>query len=146
MKEQKTINGAGLVLSGCFLLLGAYLTLSSFSLPAGSGGYPGAGFFPRVLGIVILVLAVLLVCQTLLGGRVAGIQMGHGRMVAGVAALTLVYLLLWGTGIFALRTFVFVAIFLRFLGQPWKTGLTVSAVLTACVTAAFQYGLNLSLD
>lgn len=146
MSNPRKINHTSMVLAGCFLLLGVYLVLSSFSLPGGAAGYPGARFFPQVLGIVIVVLSGLLVLEGWLGDRAGSFEVGHAGAVAGVAALTLVYLLLWGTGFFPIRTFIFIALLLRFLKQPWKTGLTVAAVLAAVVTVAFGYGLHLSLD
>jgi len=137
---------ADLVVAGVFMALGAYILVASLGLPAGSGGYPGAGFFPTVLGVVMLALSGMLGAQAVLGRSEGGFRADHGWMVTGVTGLTFAYLLFWGSGVFALRTFLFVALLLRFLGQSWKTGLTVSAVLTAATTAAFQMGLNLSLD
>ena len=66
--------------------------------------------------------------------------------VVGAIGLTFVYLVLWGTGLFALRTGVFLALFLKFLGQNWKTSIAVAAVLTVTVTVAFQMGLRVSLE
>lgn len=146
MKERKKIDAASLILCGGFLMLGSFLTISSFDLPSGTAGYPGAGFFPRALGITILMLSVFLALQSLHGRMITEFRMNHSRVVAGVGALTLAYLLSWGAGLFALRTFVFVLLLLRFLDQSWKTSVIVSAVLTGSVTLAFQFGLNLSLD
>jgi hypothetical protein len=53
---------------------------------------------------------------------------------------------LWGSGLFALRSAVFLALFLRLLGETWKTSVAVSAVLAAGVTLAFQFGLRISLE
>jgi hypothetical protein len=95
---------------------------------------------------VTLALSGMLAAQALLGRSGGRFRAGHVWMVAGVAGLTFAYLLLWGTGIFAVRTFLFVTVLLRFLGQSWKTAAAVSAVLTAATTAAFQIGLQLSLE
>jgi hypothetical protein len=56
------------------------------------------------------------------------------------------YLALWGTGLFPLRTAIFLALLLKFLGQEWRAAVSVSVALTVVATAAFQYGLNVSLE
>ena len=109
---------------------------------------PGPGFFPRVIGAVIILLAGALIVQTV---RARTLPQGewhieNGRAIAGAIGLVFVYLLLWGTGLFALRTAVFLALFVRFMGQPWKQSIVVSLVLSAVVVAAFQYGLHVSLE
>jgi len=66
--------------------------------------------------------------------------------VLSVCALTAVYLAMWGTGLFALRTAVFLALFLRLVGQSWRAGVSVSAALTAVAVLAFQIGLRVNLE
>ena len=134
--------------AAAFALLGLYLVASSFSLPPGVGRLPGPGFFPRVIGAVIILLAGALFAQTL---RARTLPQGewrieNGRAIAGAIGLVFVYLLLWGTGLFAVRTAVFLALFMRFMGQPWKQSALVSLALSAVVVAAFQYGLHVSLE
>ena len=134
--------------AAAFALLGSYLIASSLSLPPGVGRLPGPGFFPRVIGAVIILLAGALFAQTL---RTRTLPQGewrieNGRAIAGAIGLVFVYLLLWGTGLFAVRTAVFLALFMRFMGQPWKQSIVVSLVLSAVVVAAFQYGLHVSLE
>lgn len=131
-----------------FALLGAYLIASSFALPPGVGRLPGPGFFPRVIGGMVALLAGLLFVQTMRARAVpqGEWRIGNGRAIMGSIALLLVYLLLWGTGFFALRTAVFLALFMRFMGQPWKQSILVAAILSVLVVAAFQYGLHVSLE
>lgn len=136
-----------IVASG-FALLGSYLIASSFALPPGMGRLPGPGFFPQVIGAAILFLAGALLVQTMRARSAPQSEwrIENGRAIAGAIGLVLVYLLLWGTGLFALRTAVFLALFIRFMGQPWKQSIAVSIVLSAVVVAAFQYGLHVSLE
>ena len=136
------------IVSAGFALLGLYLIASSFALPPGMGRLPGPGFFPRVIGVAIVLLAGALFVQTM---RARSVPQGewridNGRAIAGAIGLAFVYLLLWGSGLFALRTGVFLALFMRFMGQPWKQSILVAALLTALVVAAFQYGLHVSLE
>lgn len=140
-------NRRDIVVALCFLLLGGYLVVTALGLPAGVGRLPGAGFFPLVTGVVTLVLTALLFVQTWRRREEAApAETAHWTAIGGVIGLTFFYLLLWGTGLFWLRTVVFLALFLRLLGEAWKTSFLVSATLTVAVTLAFQVGLRISLE
>lgn len=134
------------VLAVAFLALGAGLVASSFGLPAGVGRVPGPGFFPRVIGGATLLLALLLLGQTRGAAPRAPAAPADLRAALGAMALLALYLSSWGTGLFALRTAVFLALFLRFLGQPWKPALAVSITLSAAVFFVFSAALGVSLD
>jgi hypothetical protein len=136
------------VLGAAFLALGIGLAASSFALPEGVGRLPGPGFFPRVIGGVMILLSLALSWQSRRPGPAAQSTAAAAdlRSVLGAVGLLALYLLLWGTGLFALRTGVFVVLLLRFFGQPWRTALAVSVPLTAAVVLAFQVGLGVSFD
>jgi hypothetical protein len=140
------VNWTDISLAVFFLLIGIYLTVSASVLPAASDGLAGPGFFPRAIGVVMLGLGTILLFQGIRAWSTASFDVRHGGTIAAIVIMTALYLLLWGIGFFPLRTFIFVVLFLRLLGQSWKTGVGVSLVLTAAVTGAFQYGLRLSLD
>jgi hypothetical protein len=135
-----------LVVGGSFLALGLALVASSYALPAGMGRLPGPGFFPRVIGGVITALSLALLWRARRGGETESPAPADLRTVLGVVGLLFLYLLLWGTGLFPVRTAVFLLVLLRFLGQPWRSGLTVSLSLTAVIVLAFQIGLRVSLE
>ena len=135
-----------LVVGGSFLALGVALVASSYALPAGMGRLPGPGFFPRVIGGVITLLSLALLWQARRRGETESPAPADLRTVLGVVGLLFLYLLLWGTGLFPVRTAVFLLVLLRFLGQPWRSGLTVSLSLTAVIVLAFQIGLRVSLE
>ena len=59
MKALRNYNRTDLLVSAGFLLLGIYLMVSGNRLPA------GAGFFPMVLGLVVLALSIGLVFQSI---------------------------------------------------------------------------------
>ncbi|MBI1355085.1 MAG: hypothetical protein GC160_12120 [Acidobacteria bacterium] len=126
-----------------FAAFAAALMAGAKALPAGIGKQPGAGFFPFWIGVAMLLLAAPLILKTSPEKAKEPIRWSRPALVAG---LTLVYLLLWGSGWFALRTVVFLALLLRLLGESWRAGLGVSATLTAAVVLAFQYGLRVSLE
>ncbi len=130
------------ILGAAFALVAGGFIVSARALPAGLANVPGAGFFPFWIGLAMLGLSIPLLFR-----NTGATEKAEGwRQAAAVAGLTLVYLLLWGQGFFALRTFIFLAVLLRLLGESWRAGATVSATLTAAVVVAFQYGLRVSLE
>lgn len=127
-----------------FAVVAAAFLLGAKALPPSLGNLPGAGFFPFWIGAAMLGLSVPLLLRS---GPQALQTPAEGWAQAGmVGALTLLYLLLWGSGFFAVRTVVFLAILLKMLGESWRGSLGVSATLTAVVVAAFQYGLRVNLE
>jgi len=140
------VNRSDFVVGAVFLVVGVYLLISSFGFPPGMGPLPGPGFYPGIIGAVIILLAV-----TLLAGSLRSADKGHflvenRRAIALTAGLMALYIAFWGVIPFALRTVLFVVVFLRLLGQRWKPAIMVSLVLTAVVLAAFQYGLRVDFD
>lgn len=139
------MNKGDLAAAVMFLLLGLSLCVSAVSLPAGIGTLPGPGFFPSVIGGLVVLLSALLLRQawTRQAGR---IEVSNGRVLAGTAGLTLVYLLLWGSGGFIVRTLVFLVLLLRLFGERWRTSFAVGIVLAGAITLGFRFGLRLTLE
>jgi hypothetical protein len=140
------MSRSNLAVAAAFMLLGIYLVASAWALPAGVGRLPGPGFFPQVIGSVTMLLSVALLIQTARRRDGGDFVVANTRGLAGAIGLVFLYLLLWGSGWFALRTAVFLALFLRFLGQRWTASIAVALALTAAVVGAFQYGLSISLE
>ena len=92
------------------------------------------------------VLAIGLLARRTEAGAEAGASVSNLGQVAGASALLFGYLLLWGTGLFAARTAIFLLLSLRFLGQAWIPAAGYAAVVTAFVHLAFDTGLNVSLE
>lgn len=134
------------IVAASFLLLAALLLFGSYQLPPGMGRLPGPGFFPGSIGLVMLGLSLALLIRPSAVDVPSSLLGGDMRLAAVVALLTCVYLALWGSGFFFLRTVLFLYLFLRLLGEKPRTGITVAFVLTASVTVAFQYGLHVSLE
>lgn len=139
-----------LAVAAAFFVLGWCLVASAARFPPGVGGLPGPGFFPGLVGAAMMALAVALASSRLRRGQPAA-PARFGKPAASYApfltalALTALYLGLWGRIPFALRTAVFVAVFLRSQAQPWRSSIQTAAVLTAAVMVAFQYGLRVDL-
>ncbi len=129
-----------------FVVLAGLLLWGSWLLPPGVGRVPGPGFFPASIGWVLLALSVALLIRPAAVESAGALLRGDLRP-AGIAALiTFVYLALWGTGFFFVRTVLYLYLFLRVLGEKPRAGIAVALVLTAAVTLAFQYGLHVALE
>jgi hypothetical protein len=134
------------IVAGVFALLAALLLLGSWLLPEGIGRLPGPGFFPISIGGVMLALSLALLVRPAAAESGGSLLRGDLRLAGIVALVTFAYLALWGTGFFFLRTVLFLYLFLRLLGEKPRAGVAVAVALTALVTAAFQYGLHVTLE
>lgn len=135
-----------IVAGGLFLALGIALLATGAAFPSGVGGLPGAGFFPQIIGGVTALLAGALVVNSRAGSAGSPAEIENIRHVAGALGLLCLYLLLWGTGFFVIRTAVFLLLLLTFLGQRWISAAVCSTVLTVFAYLAFDMGLNVSLE
>lgn len=139
------MNRGDLLVGGGFLALAAAIANGAWQLPAGIGNVPGPAFFPLAIAAVMAALACGLLWQARRKGSGGAAPADWGRTL-GAAALTFVYLAMWGSGWFPLRTAVFLFLLLRFLGESWKASAGVAATLTTAVFLAFQVGLRVSLE
>lgn len=140
------MSGPDRIVAVSFVILSGLLLFGASLLPEGIGRLPGPGFFPTSIGGVMLALSLALLARPA-AAEAAGSLMRGDLRTAGVATLlTFAYLALWGTGFFFLRTVLFLFLFLRLLGEKPRTGAAVALALTAVVTAAFQYGLHVTLE
>jgi putative tricarboxylic transport membrane protein len=128
-----------------FLALGLSLIVSAYQLPSGMGRLPGPGFFPALTGLLIVILAAFLLGVSL-RRQAPRFEVHNKTALAVTIGLLAAYLLLWGKLPFAIRTVVLLVVFLRFLGERWRTSVTVAIVLSVAVLLAFQYGLRVDLQ
>lgn len=129
-----------------FLAIAAALAAASWALPAGIGAVPGPAFFPLTIAAAMAGLSLALLRQAEHPAEAPPAPARATRLVASAIGLLFVYLLLWGTGLFPLRTVVFLSLLLRWTGQSWRASAGVAVTLTAVVVLAFQVGLRVSLE
>lgn len=139
------MNRTDLATALLFGFLGILIWFEAVRFPAGVAGLPGPGFFPETIGAIMLGLAALLAVRSLRSGA-SPIAIENRKALAVAVILVGLYLLLWSYIDFAPRTAVFLVCLLRLLGEGWRSSVTVAAVLTATVIAAFQMGLNVTLQ
>ena len=119
---------------------GVYLTLA-LRLPFGAAARPGAGFYPVIVAVFAIVVALAATASAFrsapsaAGGAVPLDAAGRRRVVISVVALVAFCLALPWVG-YPAAAFAFVAVVLRYLGGRWTT-----ALLTAVLSSAGSYGL-----
>jgi len=129
----------------CFLVLGIAYLIENLKLPLGTAARPGAGLFPLLVGLSLLVVSLLLFIESL---KKPGAQeeepfpegKDRQRILAVAITLTLFVILLKPLG-YGVSSAGLMAAILRLLGLPnWG-----KIVLISLVTAALSYYLFASL-
>lgn len=81
-------TGVGeLVMAAALLAVGIAFFWQSASLPFGTVGLPGPGFFPFVLGIALSVFALAIAIRSARQHRAGTVQLGHRDVLVVFAAL-----------------------------------------------------------
>ncbi len=117
---------------------GVYLTLA-LRLPFGAAARPGAGFYPVIVAVFAIVVALMATASAFRSatGAVA-VELAAAarhRVVISVVALVAFCLALPWVG-YPAAAFAFVTVVLRYLGSRWTT-----ALLTGALSAAGSYVL-----
>ena len=115
---------------------GVYLTLA-LRLPFGAAARPGAGFYPVIVAVFAIVVALMATASAFRGGPgVVAVELAAAarhRVVISVMALVVFCLVLPWVG-YPAAAFAFVTVVLRYLGSRWTT-----ALLTGALSAAGSY-------
>jgi hypothetical protein len=121
---------------------GVYLTLA-LRLPFGAAARPGAGFYPVIVAVFAIVVALAATASAFRGAPGAeAVELdaaSRRRVVISVVALIAFCLVLPWVGYLA-AAFAFVTVVLRYLGGRWTT-----ALLTGALCSAGSYGLFAAL-
>ena len=115
-----------------------YLTLA-LRLPFGAAARPGAGFYPVIVAVFAIVVALAATASAFRGAQraeaVALDAAARRRVVISVVALVAFCLGLPWVG-YPVAACVFVTVVLRYLGGRWTT-----ALFTGALSSAGSYGL-----
>ncbi len=144
MKLLTWDSAAGLA----FVVLGASVVSAGRAFPVGSGGVPGPGFFPILVGTLLALLGVALMVQGVRHAPVYWEKRWTDVAVVRIAvilALLAVYLWVWETMEFVARTPLLLLGIYRVLGEPWLRSAILSAAITALLYGAFQGLLDVRL-
>ena len=117
---------------------GVYLTLA-LRLPFGAAARPGAGFYPVIVAVFAIVVALAATASAFRGATASvAVELAAAarrRVVISVVALVAFCLVLPWVG-YPAAAFAFVTVVLRYLGSRWTT-----ALLMGVLSAAGSYGL-----
>jgi putative tricarboxylic transport membrane protein len=117
---------------------GVYLTLA-LQLPLGAAARPGAGFYPVIVAVFAIVVALAAAASAYRSAPgTAAIELdaaSRRRVVISVVALVAFCLALPWIG-YPVAALAFVTAILRYLGGRWTT-----ALLTGVLSSAGSYGL-----
>ena len=132
--------------SGClFAGFGLVAVVLGATYPAGTAARMGPGYFPRALGIILIVLGTILIVKSLrtTGARISLPTLKPLLVVLGSVLLfgmTVVPL-----GLVLATILLVVASSVASHEFRWKEATIASVVLAAFVVAVFGYGLKLQL-
>ncbi|MDZ7638828.1 MAG: tripartite tricarboxylate transporter TctB family protein [Bryobacterales bacterium] len=144
---------SGIVVAAAGAALGLYLVVTSRSFPAGYGSLPGPGFFPFILGILILVFSAMIAWEARPAAPVPAAAPSPSApfpaasILLPLAALLTIALWLfsWAWMPFLLRTPILVLALMRLSGSTWRAASIAALLFTATVYAIFQLGLRVDL-
>ena len=142
-----------MAVAGGVLAIGALILGGSFYLPTG-GGYAqvGPGVVPRVVGIGLMLLGVVLLREAFGGGFSGVDEEAEAKLpmdwvaFAWVSAGIIGYgLLVEPAGFVIASTLLFVLVARGFNSRRWLLNAVTGLVLAIIVFAIFNYGLGLTL-
>jgi hypothetical protein len=120
------------------VVAGAYLTLA-LRLPFGTAARPGPGFYPVLVAVFAVVVALAATASAFrAAGGAAAVELdpaSRRRVLVSVAALVVFCLALPWVG-YLVAAFAFVTVVLRYLGARWTT-----ALLAGALSSAGSYGI-----
>jgi hypothetical protein len=135
------------IIAGAMILLGSYVIIVAKDYPPTSNGVLGPGFFPILLGILLIALSSLAILVSFVSKEEETIVFGEGtQRVIITSGIVLGYLVGVATLGFLLSTPLFLIIIMRYFHVPkWSTVLLVSFTTTAILYVVFLKFLSVSL-
>lgn len=114
-----------------------------------SEGELGAGYFPRLMAITLIILSIISIIQTLSQKESEKIELGNWKMVIITIVLTAIYIYIWSTfGYFYIITFFFLfgLLYLYQVDRKSKRKITISVVTTMSMLAVVYVFFDLMLN
>ncbi|MGC3962213.1 MAG: tripartite tricarboxylate transporter TctB family protein [Rhodocyclaceae bacterium] len=131
-----------------FVLFGLAFAIGAGAYDMGSAARMGPGFFPRMLGGVLVVLGVAVFAVGARAPVMAGLLRGFPlRPLLAICAAIAVFALLLEKGGLALASWALVMVSAAGQRKPhWREAFVAAVVLTAVAVLVFAYGLKLPLN
>lgn len=131
-----------------FAALGSALAVAGWRLPEGLAGVPGPGAFPLVVGLLTTALGAALAAFPHDDRRLYwqhGLSDPPVRRTLAILVLLGVYVAVWDTIPFIVRTPLLLVAIYRVAGEPWLRSTAVGLAVTVVLWAAFQLLLRVRL-
>ena len=150
---MKTIDKGQLALSVGVGAIGLFFLVGSWQIPDAAGySTVGPAVVPRVVGIVLLVLAGFLVFEVWRGGYRNHDEEAEGNLgmdwsaFAWISGGLIAYgLVIETAGFIAASVLLFVATARGFGSRRWRSNVLIALVMAIIIFALFTYGLGLNL-
>ncbi|MCC6164889.1 MAG: tripartite tricarboxylate transporter TctB family protein [Acidobacteria bacterium] len=112
---------------------------ATIGYPGGSQGVPGPAVVPRLLGVSLLVIGLLLVRSP---GSGAPRLVRHQVAIAATMAVLVVYVTLWRTVPYGVLTGLALLAFMRLTGLGWRGAIVAAAIMATALQLLFERGLG----
>ncbi|WP_161958583.1 tripartite tricarboxylate transporter TctB family protein [Ornithinimicrobium cavernae] len=139
---------------GCLVLIGLgawyYSTATQFQ-DVGDGSTPSAGYYPKILAVALILLAVVALAMVLKRPAPPPLVDSQRVKLAGTVVLTVLFVALWqATGLFypAVALYVFGSLLLyqaSYSPKALLTGVVFAAATAASVYVVFEVLLQIRL-
>jgi putative tricarboxylic transport membrane protein len=134
------------IIGGLFwLIVGFFFCVGGIRLGFGAWHAPGAGFFPMVVSIILIILSFLTFSNSLslqFEAYSFWKHSGSWKTVGFVVACLLFYICALEFLGYLLTTFIFLSVLLRFVG---KRGMLKTLIISGTACAASYYGFKVLL-
>ncbi|MBB5787253.1 tripartite tricarboxylate transporter TctB family protein [Jiangella mangrovi] len=139
-----------LVFGIVLLLVAAGYTWEAFQIPLGTAAQPGAGMFPRFVGVATAIVALILVAESLFSAeKTEDIDLPQGRqlrLVLAFAGCTLGFILLLPVLGQYVAGALYMTLTMKFLGSgSWWKAIVYGVVLSSAIAWIFINLLHISL-
>lgn len=127
------------VVAAILLLLAVSILVVTAGYPSGAQGVPGPALVPRVLGVALCVVSLVLLKSP---GTGAPPFVRHRRAVPITMALLATYALSWRVVPYGVLTGVVLLAFLRLTGLRWRGAVIAALVMATTLQLLFERGLG----
>ena len=129
-----------------FMIFAVVIFVQAQALGPGVGGDVGAGFFPRVISIMVIVCGIVVIVQELKKNSPEIILSTQAKMALALGSITALYIFLMDIVGFVIVTPVFIFGFLFLLQQRRFFSMALfSVALTTGIYLVFRVALNVRL-
>jgi hypothetical protein len=134
-----------LIVAGVFTALSLLVISMAFQLPQGKNGVPGPGYWPILIGIVMLVAAITVGIQAIVKSDDTPLFLGSSDHIR--VYISMICLVAYLTGMyyigFCVSTFVMLYGFITWFSKyRWYFRVLTAFLITTIVYTVFQYVLH----